>query len=109
MKLIYIAFIITNILDLITTQIGLKIGYKLYGDFFGESNPYMVNIITEWYGVIAKIVFPLLLVFIYAQLIKSYDHKSVRIAVATVMILGTAVFLYATIHNLDQIIYMMKN
>ena len=102
MKILYVLFIIANVTDLITTRVGLSLG-------LGESNPYMANVITEWHGVIMKIAIPLLLVFIYIQLIKSYDHKYIRIAVATVMILGTVVYFYATIHNLDQIIYTIKN
>ena len=108
MKLIYIAFVIANILDLITTQIGLKIGYKLYGDFFGESNPYMQDI-TTWYGTLYKLAVPLILIFIYVQLIKAYDVKQVRIAVAVFLLIGVMVFTIASIHNINQIIYMMKS
>ena len=109
MKLLYIAIIIANTTDWITTRIGLWLGDKLYGDLFGEANPISVMNMTPPVADLMKLLFIPIMVFIYSEIAGMFPYPSVRKAIAIFTIMGIIVFTYATLHNIDQIVYMLRS
>ena len=106
----YIIFFIANYLDWITTRIGLSLGNTLYGDFFGEANPYSVMNLNSPLADILKFGLAIIFMLAYMYLEKTYsDYKPIRYAIRISLIVCSISFFIAVIHNVNQIVYMVRN
>jgi len=110
MKIILI-FMVLNILDIITTHIGLRISYQIYGNAWyavGEANPYMDGVIQHWWGILFKLIIIFLFALILQWAWQRYHILASRIPLSIIILFSAGYLGYASIHNTIQILIMKE-
>lgn len=91
------------LLDVITTHIGLKLGFQ-------EANPVMREVIEQWWGVAIKLVATLIVAILIQWAWNRYNVESARIALLITAIVPSSIILMAAVlWNTSQIILFKIN
>jgi len=108
--MIYILIVfILSLLDVVSTHIGLRISYQIYGNAWyavGEANPYMDGVIQHWWGVVLKVFIALSGTVILVIIKERYVEKQIQVAFWLGFTFIVLVHLAAIVWNTTQILIM---